>query len=492
MLADIKNFYRSRLPVKSYIGEHYDREERLALAQKIRTHVFYAPKPTTEYEVLARVLDANALPVGTAGGLLSKQTRDALSRDNLRFSSGHWDRAPWVDEPWFACSPAATLHSLHIPKDDKNKGLVAFADTTAKLHSDRFTVMRPGRYLTQYFKDKLSEEEIKHWAAQYTALFEPAVLQFIEGNDAAGWERVYDEGPQSCMKGESCVRVYAHDKSVLRLAYQTQGECIISRCIVREDKKEYIRVYPSQDCTANTALRMALEALGYTEGNLRGVLLRAIETNYGEGYVCPYLDSGDGAFSPCVELTYKDGKEYLVVGSDGMDAQTTSGVADDNRRDCDDCGDSVHEEDTYYVEHGDRTVCESCYNDNYTSAIGRHGHEVAAPNDEVIHCESDDYYYVERYASDNDVYQCEQSGDYYKLEDLVNTSRGLLHTDYCVELCITDSDGNDWAHKDDVVETHDGRTIHKDDAVLRTVYFHKDDDIKNDQTPDDVTNTNAA
>ena len=220
------------------IGEHYDREERLILAQKIRTQVFYAPKPTSEYEVLARVLNANVLPVGTVPSLLSKQTRDAISRDNLRFSSGHWDRAPWAGEPWFARSAAATLHSLHIPKDEKNKGLVAFADTTAKLHNDRFTVMRPGRYLTQYFKDTLSEEEIKHWAAQYTALFEPAALAFIEGNDAAGWERVYDEGPQSCMKGESCVRVYAHDKSVLRLAYQTQGATIISRCIVREDKKE--------------------------------------------------------------------------------------------------------------------------------------------------------------------------------------------------------------------------------------------------------------
>ena len=154
MLSDIKNFYRSRLPVKSYIGEHYDREERLALAQKIRTHVFYAPKPTTEYEVLARVLSTDVLPVGTIPVLFSKQTRDALSRDIQRFESGHWDKAPWANEPWFARSPAAMLHSLHLPKDDKNKGLVAFADTVPKLHSDRFTVMRPGRYLTQYFKDK--------------------------------------------------------------------------------------------------------------------------------------------------------------------------------------------------------------------------------------------------------------------------------------------------------------------------------------------------
>ena len=492
MLSDINNFYRSRLPVKSYIGQHYTRVERLALAQKVRAHVFYAPKPTTEYEVLARVLNTNVLPTGTAWCLLSEQTRDANGRDVNRFASGHWSRAPWANEQWFLCSPAATLHSLHIPREERNKGLVAFADTTAKLHNDRFTVMRPGRYLTQYFKDKLSEEEIKHWAAQYTALFEPAALAFIEGNDPEGWERVYADGPQSCMKGADSVRVYAHEKSVLRLAYQTQGEEIVSRCIVREDKKEYIRVYPSNDCPANTSLTAALEALGYTHGNLRGVLLRAIETNYGNAYVCPYLDSGDGAFSPCVELTYKDGKEYLVVGSHGMDAQMTSGQTEDNRRDCDDCGDRVDEEDSYYIDHGDRTVCHSCYEDNYCSAVGRSGYEITVHNDEVIHCESDDCYYVERYANDNDVYQCEHDANWYRLDDLVMTSRGLIHTDYCVELDIPDSDCNSCAHEDDVVTTHDGRTIHKDDAVLRTVYFHKDDDIENDQTPNDVTNTTAA
>jgi hypothetical protein len=59
----------------------------------------------------------------------------------------------------------------------------------------------------------------------------------------------------------------------------------------------------------------------------------------------------------------------------------------------------------------------------------------------------------------------------------------MVHTDRAVQLDVEDSDGNSYAVADDTVTTHDGRVIHEDDAVMRTVYFHKDDDIQNDQTP---------
>jgi hypothetical protein len=66
---------------------------------------------------------------------------------------------------------------------------------------------------------------------------------------------------------------------------------------------------------------------------------------------------------------------------------------------------------------------------------------------------------------------------------MVETSRGMVETSRAVELAVEDSDGNSWAAESDTVTTHDGRVIHEDDAVMRTVYFHKDDDIENDQTP---------
>jgi hypothetical protein len=57
-----------------------------------------------------------------------------------------------------------------------------------------------------------------------------------------------------------------------------------------------------------------------------------------------------------------------------------------------------------------------------------------------------------------------------------------VHSDRVTALDEDDSDGNNYAHDDDIATTHDGRTIHEDDVVTETingvdVVFHKDDDI---------------
>ena len=66
---------------------------------------------------------------------------------------------------------------------------------------------------------------------------------------------------------------------------------------------------------------------------------------------------------------------------------------------------------------------------------------------------------------------------------MVTTSRGMVFTDEAVELAVEDSDGNSWAVESDTVTTHDGRVIHKDVAVAKTVWFHEDDDIDNEIAP---------
>ena len=112
-----------------------------------------------------------------------------------------------------------------------------------------------GKYLTT-FKDylELSESDIKAIVEKHNAIIASQsgwTLNFIESNDADGFERVYNNcTANSCMKGESAVRVYAHEKSVIRLAYLTNGANeIIARSIVREDRKQYIRTYPETNGT---------------------------------------------------------------------------------------------------------------------------------------------------------------------------------------------------------------------------------------------------
>ena len=411
----------------------------------------------------------------------------AIERDTVRLSSTeHWRDVPWCDEPWFKGSPYYYLHSTHQPREPQNAGGVAFAESPQKLVADRFTVMKPGRYLSRFFADKLGEGDIKLWAERYAALFVPAEVHFVSGSDKYEWQHIYNVGPKSCMKGDNAVQIYAHAKSVLRLAYIKDGDTVVSRCIVRDDIEEYIRVYPSSDGPAQTALREALEARGYTHGTLRGVLLDAVPyEERSDSWVCPYLDSGNGSSSyTCLALVYRDGKEYLQVGSDGMEGQTQDGyVTEVERTECYHCEERIDNDDIVYIEHYDRQVCESCREYHYKLAYGRSGDRDYYDEDDCIRCESNSKWYVEEYASNNDVYQCEMNGEWYKEEDMVTTSRGMVFTEEAVELAVEDSDGNNWAVESDTVTTHDGRVIHKDDAVMKTVWFHEDDDIENDQTP---------
>ena len=422
----------------------------------------------------------------------SPDVRDMLHTTNENFDSGYtsrerWNHVVWAEEEWFTGSPYAYVHALHQAVD--NPANVAYAESFDKMKLDRYTSTKAGRYLTKFFGGTdgvLTETQIKYWAERQAARACPAELKFIAGDDKDGWVRVYKDGPQSCMHGEDCVQVYAHEKSVLRLAYLTQGDEIMGRCIVREDKMEFIRCYPNGTSTENTrwqvAMQEAVEKAGYTHGNFHGVHLDKVQYEgggrYEEKYMMPYLDNGSGRrCDTCVE----DAGSTLVVGSDGVEAQQQHGYVDfENQATCDECSDRMHEDEGYYVDSEEITVCEHCYENNFISALGRRGHDVMIRTDNAV--EVDGNYYDPNYLADNDIYACEVDGEYYPLNQLCSTSRGYVHEDACVSLDLEDSDGNTFAHSDDTSTTHDGRVIHEDDAVTETVngedvVFHKDDDI---------------
>jgi hypothetical protein len=229
-------------------------------------------------------------------------------------------------------------------------------------------------------------------------------------------------------------------------------------------------------------MEMAIEGAGYTHGNFHGVHLDKVRYDgageYDEKYMMPYLDNGSGR--RC-DTYVEDAGDTLVVGSNGVEAQQQSGYVDfDNQAQCDECSDRISEDEGYYIDSEEITVCEHCYNNNFVSALGRRGNDVMIRADNAV--EVDGNYYDPDYLSDNDIYMCEASEEYYKLNDLCSTSRGYVHEDACVSLDLEDSDGNTFAHSDDTSTTHDGRVIHEDDAVTETVngedvVFHEDDDI---------------
>lgn len=407
--------------------------------------------------------------------------RAAARTAKIKFNSGTWIPVPWISASWANHSYGTPLyphHFVHISEEDPLQ--VAYADSVDKLIADRFTRTKPGRYLMKFYDNVLSEDEIRTWAERVQAMAAPAELLFIASDDKDGWKRVYRDGPSSCMKGDDCVQVYAHDKSVLRLAHLVQGNNIMARCIVREDTKEYIRVYPNTDGTENNkwhmSLRERLEGMDYTHGDMEGVLLDCDETNSGE-YVCPYIDGGNGNYVSA-SVVHRDGKRYLLLSRDGdMDAQSTGGTIGESCS-CPSCENRCDEDDLHYVESRGESICESCLSEYYIYAYVSRNNQEYIPNDDAIYCESDGEYYADDYTNDADIYQCEHTGDWYHLDDMCSTSRGYVHNKYCIPLDVEDSEGNSYAFRDDVTHTHDERSIHDDDAETREdgLVYHKDDE----------------
>ena len=395
-----------------------------------------------------------------------------------------WEPVAWSGVSWWLSSPYSLIHHLHQSTD--NPSNVAYAESLQKMQAERYTSTKAGRYLTKYFPE-LGEAKIKEWAEKQAARACPAELKFIEGTDKDGWVRVYKDGPSSCMQGEDCVQVYAHKKSTLRLAYLTQGEEIHARCIVREDKKEWIRCYPNTSSTEgqrwHTAMATAVENAGYTQGSLHGVHLDKVRHSdagrYDNKWMMPYLDNGTGRQCDTCVLESSDG-DTLIVGSDGVEAQQQEGYVDfDNQSTCDECGEHMDEDTSCYIENEEISVCGHCHQNAFVSAISRRGHERTVRNRDAVEVEGT-WYHTE-YLSDNNIGQCEGDGEYYHTDDLCSTSRGLVHNDRVTALDEEDSGGNSYAHDDDTATTHDGRTIHVDDAMTETVngvdvVFHKNDD----------------
>jgi hypothetical protein len=425
--------------------------------------------------------------------LLGNDVMDMLMRDMNKFRDMNsniapaWKPVPWSEASWFLDSKYRWLHSLHMSTTKEQEGCVAFAESLDKMKIERYTVMKAGRYLTRFFPE-LGDKEIKLWTEKLAASLRPAELKFVEHDNKSGWEEVYANGPDSCMSGDSadCVRVYAHEKSVLRLAYLMQGDDIKGRTIVREDKKEYIRCYPNTSSNDDTgwhnAMREAIEAAGYTHGSLNGVLLDVIETR--DGWVMPYLDRGSCG-GQSVQLRSVDGRSYFRVGEDGISATETCGyITEENQMCCDCCGESHDEDDMNYIDQYEHSVCNYCEREHYVTAIGRRGHECVVLRDDTVFCSSDDEYYVSDYASDNEVYVCEESGDYYKLDDMVHTPNGLVALAYATELDIKcELHGEEFTHAadSDVIETVHDKKVFKGDAVKVdidgvTYWIHEDDD----------------
>lgn len=375
------------------------------------------------------------------------------------------------------------LHSLHqLHQSITDPLLIAYYPTLRHYREGREVKTKLGKYLTA-FKNILgiSDEGIRDLVNQWNGqILGKNTWQLKFATTKREWREVYrTDRVHSCMRGEDCVSIYAHDKSTVRLAYiQDENNEILARCIVRDEpanKKGWIRFYPPTDQSMESkTLSLKLDALGYTQQtDLNGCLLDAVpHDDYPEIFAMPYIDTANGTSSRA-QLVEIDGRRYFEIGRNDADAQdyyiqNTNGWTDDlpdvYRYCCEDCDDGMTENDGASVgRYSDRLVCDCCL-DNYTRVIGRRGEQYYLhQDDEIVYCESDGEYYDANYLTDNGIHLCQIYGDYYHIDDLVYTSRGYIHIDEAEHLDHPDENGNDYAYKADTATLSDGTTCHIDD-----------------------------
>lgn len=427
-----------------------------------------------------------------------------LQQINTEFNTGEWAYMAWnsigiTNEQSTNISYLFNLHRVHVSL--MNPLQIAHYPTLKHLRDGREVVTKLGKYLTS-FKDfiGMTEAEIKDAVEKYNAIVASRTgweVKYIASTDGNGFVRIYrDCLAGSCMKGVDAVEVYAHEKSVVRLAYiQSLAGDILARCIVREDVKQYVRVYPDANgSTEGKYLQQYLKANGYTHGNLDGCLLKMIEhKDEDDIFVAPYIDAGlDGngasGSSQNGELVDIDDKTYIEINSHGdLCLSMTNGYTDDvedddDMSDCDECGDRDHNDDMSYTYH-DQYVCRNCIENNYEYAWVRANEQDYVHEDNVIFV-GDEAYHENVDLSAFDIYACEQTGDNYHIDDLVMTLRGFIYCGLVKDLDHDDADGNNSAHEDDVHELSNGTTCHTDDAerIQAEIDENEADDEDNSDT----------
>lgn len=210
-----------------------------------------------------------------------------MQREQQKMTDGTYKPVPWVNEAWWRRSEYATKHFVHI--STKDQSMVSYTSCNEDGVNDRQTRVRPGRYLAQFFP-RLGEATVAHWSAMMGG--DDKELKFAD--TAAEAQRVYNEGPHSCMAGcGNEARAYGGPD--MAVAFLEERGHITARAICSMKNKTYIHGYGDY-----VRLHARLNAQGYAfGGTFVGSRMRRIRV--GNAFVLPHycdfsltmIDEGD-------------------------------------------------------------------------------------------------------------------------------------------------------------------------------------------------------
>jgi hypothetical protein len=285
-------------------------------------------------------------------------------REQLRL---HYHEYQWLPKTVWPTigSPSEPrhLHVLHLSRI--HPGKVAYTPSPEYGRQDRQVVTTIGKYLTKYYSDVYSAEEIRNFANELRAATTISDVLFAETADEI--ESVYMRSAvASCMsKPLESFRGHMHPVRIyggsdLAVAYlEDSKQRVTARTVVWPDKKIWVRLY------GDDVLRIKLEDAGYEQKSLDGARLPLIRNESGDGYIAPYIDGAAQDFD--VE------GDYLVIVHGGDLQCSPDGItypqdSDEDSRCCDGCGYNTNEEDLTYSEFHDQHFCGDCTSDRWTYA----------------------------------------------------------------------------------------------------------------------------
>jgi hypothetical protein len=341
-------------------------------------------------------------------------------REAMRFEYGEYDALTPIKSlvRMGLYKPSLVLHFPHASVDDPT--MLAYTPSHEYGKRDRQVRIKVGKYLTQYYSDVLTPEQIRAFANGMKN------MEVKWATDRDGFRYVYQYGPGSCMSGKCFDNIYGdyhpvdvYDSGEFKLAYIEPVERhILARGFVHEPSKTWVRVYGDEGQT----LADHFEGQGYTKADSwAGAKLLHI-TDDDDRVVMPYLDGDDKG------VIARNGFFYVTEFRGKADywCDFTDGVIehDDNSEPCGDCGDSCDPDDMYWSEYHERSIG-SCCIDNYRGDVvyNSRGRTTWVHEDDCIYCDSNDTYYVESIASEFDIVQA-TDGSWYCMEDVVETYDG--------------------------------------------------------------------
>lgn len=247
-----------------------------------------------------------------------------------------------------------------------------------------------------------------------------------------------DSTSKSCMTGEDSVRVYDYDENLKLLTLWKDKTLLVGRTLVREDHKEFVRLYLDHNNIKPHIARELVKQQGYKEGDLEGIKLRYIEDS--GRVVCPYLDKVSN-FDIVSE-------EYLKICSSGeYDGATTDGYVNvEIKQTCECCGDLFEEDDLYYIEAAGGSICESCTEANYVYYSDDYFHK----EDCVENLSTNEL--IPRDFTSYENMLCTDDGDWYNSDEVVCVDDCYFHISECEQLRCEKDNGDTYCLKSEAIE----------------------------------------